>query len=120
MQGMVTIVDRLKELIKVKGFQVRCRRPVCLPGSNSARAPSGGWGGIGPQEPLTPSGWRAGGRQVAPAEVEASIQAHPGVADVAVIGAPDARAGEVVKVTHAPPRGGWLRGAARDRANARC
>mmetsp|Transcript_29437 Transcript_29437/g.73998 ORF Transcript_29437/g.73998 Transcript_29437/m.73998 type:complete len:542 (-) Transcript_29437:178-1803(-) len=54
-EGMVTIVDRLKELIKVKGFQV------------------------------------------APAEVEASIQAHPGVADVAVIGASDTRAGEVVK-----------------------
>ena len=32
--------------------------------------------------------------QVAPAEVEAVIVGHPAVADVAVVGAPDARTGE--------------------------
>lgn len=52
-QGHFFIVDRLKELIKVKGLQV------------------------------------------APAELEAQLIAHPAVADAAVIGVPDERAGEV-------------------------
>jgi acyl-CoA synthetase (AMP-forming)/AMP-acid ligase II len=51
----VSIVDRVKELIKVKGFQVP------------------------------------------PAELEALIVTHPGVADVAVIGIPDDEAGELPK-----------------------
>ncbi len=51
----LTIVDRLKELIKFKGFQVP------------------------------------------PAELEALLITHPGVADVAVIGVPDDEAGEVPK-----------------------
>merc|ERR1711970_717182 len=49
----VFIVDRLKELIKVKGLQV------------------------------------------APAELEDLIRRHPGVNDVAVVGVPDDRAGEL-------------------------
>ena len=53
--GYFQIVDRLKELIKYKGFQV------------------------------------------APAELEALIISHPGVADVAVIGVPDEEAGELPK-----------------------
>lgn len=52
-EGYLFIRDRLKELIKVKGFQV------------------------------------------APAEVEAELLAHPDVADAAVIGVPDDEAGEV-------------------------
>jgi acyl-CoA synthetase (AMP-forming)/AMP-acid ligase II len=51
--GYLFITDRLKELIKVKGFQV------------------------------------------APAELEALLLAHPGVVDAAVIGRADERAGEV-------------------------
>ena len=51
--GFLFVTDRLKELIKVKGFQV------------------------------------------APAELEAMLLDHPDVADVAVIGRPDDRAGEV-------------------------
>jgi 4-coumarate--CoA ligase len=51
--GFMFIRDRLKELIKFKGFQV------------------------------------------APAEVEAALCAHPGVADAAVVGRPDEEAGEV-------------------------
>lgn len=51
--GYMFIVDRLKELIKVKGFQV------------------------------------------APAELEAALVAHPGIADAAVIGLPDEEAGEL-------------------------
>jgi acyl-CoA synthetase (AMP-forming)/AMP-acid ligase II len=53
--GQLFVEDRLKELIKVKGFQV------------------------------------------APAELEAILRAHPAVADAAVIGVPDERAGEVPK-----------------------
>jgi acyl-CoA synthetase (AMP-forming)/AMP-acid ligase II len=37
------------------------------------------------------------GLQVAPAEIEAVLQAHPAVADVAVIPVPDAEAGEIPK-----------------------
>ncbi|MCX7890622.1 MAG: AMP-binding protein, partial [Rhodobacteraceae bacterium] len=60
--GYMYVVDRVKELIKVKGFQV------------------------------------------APAELEALIVAHPGVADVAVVGEPDEEAGElpVAHVVRAP------------------
>jgi acyl-CoA synthetase (AMP-forming)/AMP-acid ligase II len=36
-----------------------------------------------------------GGFKVAPAEVEAVLRRHPAIADVAVVGAPDARLGEV-------------------------
>jgi acyl-CoA synthetase (AMP-forming)/AMP-acid ligase II len=39
----------------------------------------------------------SGGENVYPAEVESAIYAHPGVADVAVIGVPDERWGEAVK-----------------------
>jgi acyl-CoA synthetase (AMP-forming)/AMP-acid ligase II len=53
--GFFTIVDRLKELIKYKGYQV------------------------------------------APAELEAVLLAHPAVADAAVIPSPDVEAGEVPK-----------------------
>jgi len=60
--GYLYVVDRVKELIKVKGFQV------------------------------------------APAELEALIVAHPAVADVAVVGEPDDEAGErpVAHVVRAP------------------
>ncbi|WP_137702911.1 AMP-binding protein [Marimonas lutisalis] len=51
--GQMYVTDRLKELIKYKGFQV------------------------------------------APAEVEAALITHPKVADVGVIGVPDAEAGEI-------------------------
>jgi acyl-CoA synthetase (AMP-forming)/AMP-acid ligase II len=53
--GYLEIVDRLKELIKVKGFQV------------------------------------------APAELESLLLKHPKIADAAVVGVPDADAGEVPK-----------------------
>jgi acyl-CoA synthetase (AMP-forming)/AMP-acid ligase II len=42
------------------------------------------------------------GHQVAPAELEALIIAHPGVADVAVIGVPDEEAGELPKAFVVP------------------
>ena len=54
-EGYYSIVDRLKELIKYKGFQVP------------------------------------------PAELEAILINHPGVADCAVIGVPDEEAGEIPK-----------------------
>ncbi len=39
---------------------------------------------------------RSGGETVAPGEVEAVLASHPGIAEVAVVGVPDARWGEVV------------------------
>jgi acyl-CoA synthetase (AMP-forming)/AMP-acid ligase II len=54
-EGILYIVDRLKELIKYKGYQV------------------------------------------APAELEALLLTHPGIADAAVVGVPDEEAGEVPK-----------------------
>jgi 4-coumarate--CoA ligase len=61
--GHLFILDRVKELIKVKGFQV------------------------------------------APAELEALLVAHPSVADVAVIGMPDEEAGETPKAFVVPAPG---------------
>jgi len=58
--GAVFVVDRVKELIKVKGFQV------------------------------------------APAELEAVLRTHPSIADAAVIGVPDERAGERPKAFVVP------------------
>lgn len=40
----------------------------------------------------------SGGENIYPAELENVLSAHPGLADVAVIGAPDGKWGEVVKV----------------------
>jgi len=61
--GYLFITDRLKELIKYKGFQV------------------------------------------APAEVEAELVTHPAIADAAVIGKPDAEAGEVPMAFIVPAQG---------------
>ena len=68
--GSVYIVDRKKELIKVKGLQV------------------GGELLCRPQVVMCPA-------QVAPAELENLLRGLPGVADVAVIGVPHERSGEV-------------------------
>ncbi|QIG45086.1 acyl--CoA ligase [Nocardioides anomalus] len=63
---------------------------------------------------------RSGGEYVAPAEVEAALRVAPGVADLAVVGVPDPRWGEVVcaVVVAAPgtvPTLDGLRGHVRDR-----
>ena len=75
------MVDRLKELIKYKGFQVinpLFSRKIKYSGSICFIY-------------LTcfPT------HQVAPAELESLILAHPSVSDVAVIGQPDTEAGEL-------------------------
>jgi fatty-acyl-CoA synthase len=48
---------------------------------------------------------RTGGETVAPAEVEAALSSHPAVAEVAVIGLPDAQWGEVVCAVIVPVAG---------------
>ena len=53
----------------------------------------------------------SGGENVYPAEVENAIYGHPDVADVAVIGVPDATWGEAVKAVCVPRAGprSWTR-----------
>jgi len=48
---------------------------------------------------------RTGGETVAPAEVEAALAGHPGIADVAVVGLPDERWGEIVCAVVVPAGG---------------
>jgi fatty-acyl-CoA synthase len=48
---------------------------------------------------------RSGGETVAPAEVEAALRGLPGIADVAVVGLPDERWGEVVCAVVVPEPG---------------
>jgi len=78
-----------------------------LPDAATADAfADGGWYRTGDVGWLEPEGWvhltdrskemiKVRGFQVAPAELEAVLHAHPAVADCAVFGVPDARAGEV-------------------------
>jgi fatty-acyl-CoA synthase len=47
---------------------------------------------------------KRGGENIAPAEVEACLAEHPGVAEAAVVGLPDARWGEIV-VAYVRPAG---------------
>ncbi|CAN5643443.1 acyl-CoA synthetase [soil metagenome] len=50
----------------------------------------------------------SGGEKVFPEEVEAALHAHPGIADVLVVGAPDERWGETVVAVAAPADGHQL------------
>jgi O-succinylbenzoic acid--CoA ligase len=62
----------------------------------------------------------SGGENVAPAEVEAALAAHPAIADVAVTAAPDERWGQVpvaLAVFRAPPRDGPASASARPSAD---
>jgi acyl-CoA synthetase (AMP-forming)/AMP-acid ligase II len=47
---------------------------------------------------------RTGGEYVSPAEVEAALMGAPGIAEVAVVGAPDERWGEIVCAVVVPAR----------------
>jgi acyl-CoA synthetase (AMP-forming)/AMP-acid ligase II len=77
-----------------------------LPEEDTAVAFDDGWYRTGDVGWLEPEGWvhltdrskemiKVNGFQVAPAELEAVLHAHPSVVDCAVFGIPDARAGEV-------------------------
>ena len=48
---------------------------------------------------------RSGGESIAPAEVEAALRDHPGVAEIAVIGVPDPQWGEIVCAVVVPRPG---------------
>ena len=75
--GYIFIVDRIKELIKVKGFQVSSQIPSTVLEVYCSSL-------------LTP-----GVLQVPPAEIEDLLRALEGVKDVAVIGVPHEKYGEV-------------------------
>jgi acyl-CoA synthetase (AMP-forming)/AMP-acid ligase II len=77
-----------------------------LPEEETAAAFDDGWYRTGDVGWLEPDGWvhltdrskemiKVNGFQVAPAEIEAVLHAHPAVLDCAVFGLPDERAGEV-------------------------
>ncbi|MFN2537332.1 MAG: class I adenylate-forming enzyme family protein [Mycobacteriales bacterium] len=77
-----------------------------LPADASDEAFQNGWYRTGDVGWLEPDGWvhltdrskemiKVNGFQVAPAELEAVLHAHPAVLDCAVFGVPDERAGEV-------------------------
>jgi acyl-CoA synthetase (AMP-forming)/AMP-acid ligase II len=77
-----------------------------LPEEDTAAAFADGWYRTGDVGWLEPEGWvhltdrskemiKVNGFQVAPAELEAVLHAHPSVVDCAVFGIPDERAGEV-------------------------
>jgi acyl-CoA synthetase (AMP-forming)/AMP-acid ligase II len=77
-----------------------------LPEEDTASVFDDGWYRTGDVGWLEPDGWvhltdrskemiKVNGFQVAPAELEAVLHGHPSVADCAVFGIPDARAGEV-------------------------
>jgi acyl-CoA synthetase (AMP-forming)/AMP-acid ligase II len=77
-----------------------------LPDEATAAAFDDGWYRTGDVGWLEPEGWvhltdrckemiKVSGFQVAPVEIEAVLHAHPGVADCAVFGVVDERAGEV-------------------------
>ena len=77
-----------------------------LPDEATAAAFDDGWYRTGDVGWLEPDGWvhltdrckemiKVSGFQVAPAEIEAVLHAHPGVVDCAVFGVADERAGEV-------------------------
>jgi long-chain acyl-CoA synthetase len=88
--------------------QVRSAQAMAgyLPDEATAAAFDDGWYRTGDVGWLEPEGWvhltdrckemiKVSGFQVAPAEIEAVLHAHPAVADCAVFGLADVRAGEV-------------------------
>lgn len=94
------------------GGEIEVRSPTLFDGyldepAATARALEGGWFKTGDVGDLDAEGFltivgrtgeliRTGGEAVAPAEVEAVLRELPAVADVAVVGIPDATWGEVV------------------------
>jgi len=92
--------------------EIICRTPQLMAGywnrpEATARAIRDGWYHTGDAGYLDEEGFLyirdrikdlviTGGENVYPAEVENAVLAHPGVADVAVIGVPDERWGEIV------------------------
>jgi fatty-acyl-CoA synthase len=91
--------------IQVRGWNVM-RGYYNNPEANATAFTADGWLRTGDRGELTPDGrlrmsgrlkdvFRVGGENVAPAEVEEVLLAHPAVETAQVIGVPDARLGEV-------------------------
>ena len=109
---MKVVDDQGAELPAGVVGEIVCRTPQLMAGywnrpDATAKAIRDGWYHTGDAGYLDEEGFLyirdrikdlviTGGENVYPAEVENAVLAHPGVADVAVIGVPDARWGEIV------------------------
>jgi acyl-CoA synthetase (AMP-forming)/AMP-acid ligase II len=106
----VVDLDTGAELPPGEVGEIQARSPSVmagyLPESATADAFADGWYRTGDVGWLEPDGWvhltdrskemiKVSGFQVAPAEIEGVLHAHPSVLDCAVFGVPDERAGEV-------------------------
>ena len=95
--------------------EILVRGPTVAPGalSQDGWLHTGDLGGLGGEGRLVVSGRKAdtivsGGENVAPAEVEAVLEAHPDVLEAAVLGRPDAQWGEAVTAIVVPRPGAEL------------
>jgi O-succinylbenzoic acid--CoA ligase len=105
--------DDGREALPCEAGEIVVRGPAVTPGywrdeAATAEALRGGWLHTGDAGYVDPEGYLyvldrrddlivSGGENVYPAEVENAIYGHPDVAEVAVIGVPDAKWGESVK-----------------------
>jgi acyl-CoA synthetase (AMP-forming)/AMP-acid ligase II len=119
--GSCGVPGPLVSLLTDDAGQLLVRGPLLFDGylndsAATARVMKDGWYATGDLAEIDDEGYvtivgrvgeviRTGGEAVAPSEVEGVLIAHPGVADVAVVGVPDDRWGELVCAVVVPAPG---------------